>query len=442
MADRLTAALDRFVLRDGLNGQTVVAALSGGADSVCLLLLLAEASERHSLRVVPVHVHHGIRGAEADGDAAFCEALCKKLGLACRVVREDVPALAAGRKKGLEETARAVRYEALRQAAHEEGASWILTAHHRDDQAETILFHVLRGTGLSGLAGMPEAEEGIGRPLLAVSREEIRAWLVERGQDWREDATNADLSNDRSRIRCELLPLMEKLRPGAAEHLCALGQEAGEAAEYLGQQARKVLEEEGVSKDNPVFPGQRLGELPPALASAVIRESLKTALGSLTDVSRAHTEAVKALASGPSGRRTELPAGVTVVHDFDRLRIGPAKLSAPAPLPVIRFTVIPAEKAGEIAENDCLKWFAYDKIKELPTVRRRHPGDRIAVYADGRHRSLQDLFIDLKIPADERAGVPLVAAGSEVLWVPGYRRSAAFAVTEQTTLVLKAEWVR
>ena len=212
-----------------------VVAVSGGADSVALLRALHTC---HAALTV-AHVNHQLRGEESDADEAFTRDLCVQLGVACRVRSADVTALAAG--DNLESTARRVRYEFFAEVANEVGASWVATAHTADDQAETVLHRLIRGTGLQGLRGIALAREHVVRPLLAVTRADVIAHLAALNQPYRVDSTNADLKFTRNRIRHELLPLLRTFNPDVVSALTHLADHANEAHEVIVAAAAELL---------------------------------------------------------------------------------------------------------------------------------------------------------------------------------------------------------
>ena len=216
------------------NRGEITAALSGGADSVALLLILQELQAEYGFTLAAVHVHHGIRGAEADRDAAFCTSLCKRLGIPFRMVKIDVPAYAAEQRLSIETAARLLRYAALDEAAP---TGFLATAHHAGDQAETLLFHLLRGSGLRGLCGIPPVRGRILRPLLSCTKDELLAYLAERGQDFVTDSTNFETDAARNFLRQEAIPLLERCNPQAVPHMARTAMLLSEDEAYLQMQA-------------------------------------------------------------------------------------------------------------------------------------------------------------------------------------------------------------
>jgi tRNA(Ile)-lysidine synthase len=307
----LVAAVDRALRATGMppRSATLVVGLSGGADSVALLDALASLRRRRGFRLVAAHLDHHLRPGSGD-DAAFCAELCRALDVPLRVGRADVRARAARERGGLEQAARRERYAFLRRVREEESAVAVAVAHTRDDQAETLLLRLLRGSGATGLAGMRPRRGDVVRPLLDVSREEVLAHLGERGLAWREDASNADLAHRRNRVRHELLPyLAERFNPAIRASLARTAALLAEDAAHLRGEAEALVTAIAREEDGDlVLRRSPLAEAPTAVARAAIRLALVRA-GGLSGVGAVHVEAILRLAraKAPSGRRLPLP---------------------------------------------------------------------------------------------------------------------------------------
>ena len=258
----------------------VSAALSGGADSVSLLLILRELHDAGDLVLdAAAHLHHGIRGAEADEDEAFCRALCDRLSVAFVTARVDVPAAAALDSHSIEVAARRARHQFFATVLASRGADVVATAHTEDDQAETVLLRIVRGAGGRGLGGIRPKRDHLIRPLLAVTRQELRAELAARGQDWREDATNTDLANPRNRARHAVLPyLAQHFNPAVSRALARLADVARGEEAWLDQIADRVSRERIRALDGHVhLDVTGFADLPEGLARRVARRALETA---------------------------------------------------------------------------------------------------------------------------------------------------------------------
>ena len=209
---------------EDVRGARLLVALSGGADSTALLAMLAGARKRLELHLAAAHVNHSIRGPESRADAEFCEKLCRELNVDFYLKNVDAPAAADASHEGIETVARRLRYDALREVRAQTRSDWIVLAHHRDDQAETVLMHLLRGCGGHGIGGMDKFSGDLYRPLLNVSKAELESFLLERGMRWREDSTNAVPDTPRNALRLNVLPLLEQSYPQAARAVARYAQ--------------------------------------------------------------------------------------------------------------------------------------------------------------------------------------------------------------------------
>ncbi len=397
-------------------GSRVVCAVSGGADSVCLLHLLLS---RDDLTCFCAHFDHGIR-PESGEDAAFVESLCRQWGVPFYTRRGDVPARAAETGESLETAGRELRYAFLRRAAEHFGADVIATAHTLDDNAETVLFRLARGTGLRGLGGIPPERDGIVRPLLGIRRREIEAYLRERGIPWREDPTNALDGAARNRVRHHVLPALEAVHPAAAENIARLTALAREDEEFLNSLAAEKLRHWG-----DALPVSELKSLPRSLSRRVIRLWLGG------ELSREGAEAVLSLCDAGPSAALDLP-GVTVRREYDRLLRGAAEIPAlpERALPLDGAVELPEaglraecrlRPAGtEIQRSFNIFSFSCAIICDKLTVTRRIDGDRIALPGrEGTHR-VKKLLADRKIPLRLRDAVPVLRQGERVLAVYGF----------------------
>ncbi len=300
-------------------GDTVTVALSGGADSVCLLFLLKESEEELKINVRAAHVEHGIRGEESIGDMEFCKELCEKLGVPLSVKQVDVPAYVKETGKSTEEAARDLRYEALRETGYR-----IALAHHADDNAETMLFQLIRGTAYRGLSGMDPVRGDLIRPLLFATREEIEAYLKEKEQPYCTDSTNADTELSRNKIRHEVIPLLKEINERAVEHM-------GHSAEILKELIKehdyrlKNLEETCFSEDKTKLLRKPTAAQPDFIQRELISLYLRENLPHLKDVSDVHIRAVQGILTGPSNRVIEIPHKVALRAEKEWLCIVPQK---------------------------------------------------------------------------------------------------------------------
>jgi tRNA(Ile)-lysidine synthase len=307
----LLAAVRRALAGLGLpgSGETIVVGLSGGPDSVALLDSLVQLSEPHGFRVAAAHLDHGLREG-SDRDVAFCQELCRRLGVPLHTGKAEVRARALRERGGVEQAARRARYQFLRGIRQELGARAIAVAHTRDDQAETVLLRLLRGSGRTGLSGMRLRTADVVRPLLGVSRAEVVAHLAARGLAWLEDPSNADPRHTRNRVRHELLPYLEtRFNPRVREVLARSGHLLADEAALLaslGDELYGRLSRE--DRDGVVLDRRGLAQAPRALARLAVRRALAAA-GGLAGVAALHVERFLDLAGSkaPAIRRLPLP---------------------------------------------------------------------------------------------------------------------------------------
>ena len=454
-------------------GGRVVAAVSGGADSVCLLALLCGLRGELGIQVRAVHVHHGLRGAEADRDAAFVRQLCEGFKVPFALRRVDVREFARAKKLSEEEAGRLLRYRVFEECAGawERGAwaewavegtigpegageagggnAWlkadraadgvrIAVAHHGDDQAETILHNLCRGSGLKGLGGMRPVRGRIIRPLIAVSRKEILEWLAANGLSFCQDSTNDTDHYTRNRIRRQLIPMLqEQVNPGAVESILRVGRLAGQADDYLSGQAREwtghhVREENG----GILVPGEAFERLPEILRAYVIFQVMTRVGGRAKDLTSGHVDQVMGLFGMQAGRSQDLPYGIRAVREYEGVVIGRRETASGQPRTEAVFRYFSYKKGTEIPKNQYTKWFDCGKIKGTPVVRSRQSGDYITL-ADGRTKTVRRFMIDEKIPREKRDSVLLLADGSHILWIVGYRISEYYKVGPDTVRVME-----
>ena len=447
-------------------GDRVAAGISGGADSVCLLILLDELCRERGLELAAIHVNHGIRGAEADADERFVVELCRRRGIPCFCRYADVPSEAKKRYLTEEEAGRQIRYEIFSGIMREQGYNKLALAHHRDDLAETVLYNMARGTGLAGLASLRERRGEVIRPLLDLSREEIEAFLEAEGQTFCTDSTNLGDDHARNRIRHHILTVLKgEINERAAEHIASLSKDAAAAVAFIEREAARHLAACLIEEDGDVLITPAFFEEDPVILKEGLRQAVKKAGGSLKDITRTHIETLADLALGCAGRHADLPhlaadrtdAGLRLrsrgcdtgptregrkgaVEPANEVRKGTeTALRIPGVTEGcgVRVTCEILEKVpASIPEKAYTKWLDYDRIKANPNLRTRRTGDRLVINAGGGTKSLSDYYTDRKIPRDERDVRPVIADGSLILWVIGERLSAHVKVTSQTKRVL------
>ncbi len=435
-------------------GAGILVACSGGADSLALLLVLWQLRERYRLRVVAAHYEHGIRGRESQEDAAFVQSFCRRHGIPFRLGHGDVPAHAAEKGVSLETAARKLRYAFLENTRQELKLEFLAVAHHADDQAETVLMRIFRGTGPAGLAAMrpKSGEDGhILRPFLGVTKPEIRQWCAQMHLSPREDSTNQQLDCTRNLLRLRTFPALQReYNPELPKALCQLAEIAAAESDYIQDQVDAVWKSPLVDLQNgAALLVERFAELPLALQRGVVRKFWHCLTGSGSDLSFVQVEEVRRLCmENRTGSRLELPGGWLVRIAYGRLRgqskdsMRQAEQLPPVPLQIPGRTVWGSYvcEAGWLeALPDSTGPFEYyfcpEALAEPIVIRHREAGDVIQL-PSGR-KKLKRLLIDDKIPQEERGRLPLLAAGHEILWVVGHRRSTLCLVDKDTTVKKK-----
>ena len=449
MTEKIQAYMEEHHMTD--SGDTILVGVSGGADSVCLLLVLLELQEKLRLTLRVVHVEHGIRGELAKRDAAFVEALCKKKEVSFACYHFDVPKLAKERGASLEEMGRILRYETFAKEAGRYEHCRIAVAHNQNDNAETMLHNLVRGSYAAGMAGIAPVRDGIIRPLLCVTREEIEKYLAKRGQEYCTDETNGELVYTRNRIRHEVLPVLEQINPASVSHMARTAEHLREMQEYIGTQAKLLCQQSVTWQEKTAHIAKEvLQKAPLLLQKQVLYETVTGLAGSKKDITEAHIEALLELLQKQTGRECTLPYGLVAVREYAGLRIGCLKKGQKEE-PVIveepifsagHFTMEMFECAQgkkEFPKKKYTKWLDYDKIKNNLCVRGRQAGDYFMM-EDGHAKKLKQYLIDEKIPKEQRNQIPLVADGSHIIWIVGYRISAYYKITEQTQRILKIHY--
>ena len=449
-------------------GDTVIAGVSGGADSVCLLFLLLDLKERLSIDVTALHVEHGIRGESSRCDAGFVEKLCKEHDIPFQMKEVDAPGYAKEHKVTLEEAARLLRYGAFFEAAKQfnEKRVKIAVAHHRDDQAETVLFQMARGSGLRGLGGMHPKRDCIIRPLLNCSRRDLELYLIENELPYRTDETNRDNQYARNRIRNVILPELKEIQPGCIDHIAAAAGELQEIDAYIKKQAGPVYEQIAKWQEGCLRIG--LGDfdaLDPVIKKEIVRMAIGEFIPAKKDILRRHIESIVALADKENGKELHLPQGVLIKKTEHALVFQKGEWKNTAAIQTgpwillrdqkteqnvdpevlvgsectLKSRIFPYRNDLTIPEDTYTKWLDYDRIKNGLLIRTRRSGDYLCIDDAGHKKSLQDYFVNNKIPADIRDQVLLLADGDHVVWIPGYRISTQYKITDQTENVIELQ---
>lgn len=449
----------------------VVAGVSGGADSLCLLFMLLEIRKRLPLTIHVVHVNHGLR-KEAVEEGLYVEELCKKHQISFTLVEKNVDEIARNRHISTEEAGREVRYEAFEQVLNEyaNGKNGkIAIAHNQNDCSETLLFHLFRGSGLKGLAGIRPVRGNVVRPLLCVSRAEIEAFLLEKEISYCIDKSNLEDNYTRNRIRHHILPVAcEEVSVNAVAHIKEASDKIAQAYELI-----ETLVMEGydtcVKRDAQGFlvEKQKLEELPKTLQSYVCHRVLEQAAGSHRDIEMIHVQQLQELLQNQCGKRVHLPYGLEAIREYEGIYLrkqgqqckkdttweyvfsASDKLcleqgeQVEIGLPngdIFACKLLVVEK--NIPINPYTKWLDYDTIKDNIVIRHRRAGDYLTIQKDNHKKMLKTLLIDEKVPREQRDDLYLVTQESHVAWIIGGRISNYFKVTEDTKRMIEMKYIR
>lgn len=433
----------------------IIVGVSGGADSLCLLHLLKALSEAYPFEITAVHVNHGIRGKEADDDENFVRNLCIQWGIPFKAYHVDIKEEAKRRKLSEEETGRKIRYEIFESLRKELAADKIAVAHNMNDQAETVLMQLFRGTGMRGLAGIPPIRDNIIRPLLGFSREEIENYCRTNQIAFRQDSTNVLNIYTRNKIRNKIIPLIkEDFNPNIIENLFNLSNLLREEDAYLEGIAEEAFQRclKEKNSDSIVLDNNLFGTYNIVIQRRILRTVIEALLGHIKDIEYNHIRDILDLSQNQTGKRVYLPKGIIVKRQYGELIFQTGEnqeISFCYELPVPGSLVI--KEAGIMVEvkiidkadfklfnqNTYTKSFDYDKIRGNLQIRTRCEGDRI--FLDKGSKKLKKFFIDEKIPKDKRSQIPLLAEGNRILWIIGYRYSDAYKITSSTNRVLEVK---
>lgn len=432
-------------------GDLVVVACSGGPDSLALLHIMWRLQRELGISLAAAHVDHMLRGDAGRADARFVQEFCATLGVPCSVTAVDVPARVKQTGQSVEEAARELRYRCLHRCAARYGPSTkIAVGHNLDDQAETVLLHLLRGAGSRGLAGMaPRTPTGIIRPLLTVTRRDIEAYCREHGLTPRRDATNWDTTFTRNKVRLELLPLLRRrFNPNVSRLLAQTAQVLREEHNYITAAAQRALSAMLRYHDGAyALDLARWRRLPAALQREILRLIVDKIVPSLKGITFNHVETLLAMGRQNGVRRCILPGPLYVEAAYGRLSFSPQPTSRAAALPpagvplvvpgitrlptgaVITATIATAPLA--VGDNSRAV-LDYDAIEPPLLVRSRRPGDRFVPLGAPGAKKLQDFFVDAKVPRMQRDAVPLVCDQRGIVWVGGWRPAERVKVTAAT----------
>ncbi len=447
-------------------GESVVIGVSGGADSMCLLNIMEEIAKLMALKLAVVHIHHGIRKETADRDAAFVEKYCTEHNIYCLIKRVDVPILSKQWGMSEEETGRRVRYNAFKEVLNEistDGQGKIAVAHNADDSAETVLLNLFRGSGIKGMAGILPVRENIIRPVLCLTRKEIEEYNETTGIEYVQDETNFVAEYTRNKLRLHILPaIKEAINPKVSEHINMAAQSLAQIDDYMESQCEQIysyIVKKNDNGDSLYIPKIGFDGLHEAMQIQLVKRCLYEVAGKAKDITAKHMQNVKNLFSMNVGRSVDLPYDMIAQKEYEgvTIRVRSKNLTEPQVVNDViidemgTYNIKLGEKNIELTiekddyneaifiENRYTKWIDCDIIDSNLLLRTRRDGDYIIVDEKGSRKKLKDFFIDKKIPREERDRICLLTRGSEVIWIVGYRLSAAYKVNENSKNICKLQ---
>ena len=454
------------------SGDAVVVGVSGGADSVALLRVLVSirdnCPEYQELAIKTVHINHMIRGAEADRDESFVKSLCEKLRVDFKVYKKDIPQMAEELHLTEEEAGRIYRYQcfeeeaAISEAKIEAGSGVnsevklgtgkvrIAVAHNKDDLAETVLYNLVRGSSLLGLAGIKPVRDRIIRPLLMTSRNEIEEYLKEIGQEFITDSTNLETEYARNKIRLSILPALKEINEGASEHLVNIAMDATR----LGEDIRKEVETEynklnlgegdSENKKEVSIDIEGMKALSSLAQGELVLTAMEKVCGRRKDITREHLQQTISLGDMESGKSVNLPYGMIAERVYDRIIIRKNSEVLDEERTVtgrLETEVFDYDESISISKKEYTKMIDYDKINSALCLRLPQPEDYIVISAEGGTKKLSRFFTSEKVERSRRGSVPVVADGNEIVWIVGFRLSERYKVTSETKRVMRIDYV-
>lgn len=427
-----------------LKGEKVAVAVSGGADSVALLYFLSKNSNLLGIELVCLNIDHSLRGNDSEKDSAFVKEFAESLGIECVSRKVDVKAFASVQKLTIEHAARVLRYETLFELASKAGAKKICLAHHKDDQAETVLMHMFRGSGLKGATGMSFiTSDRLVRPFLYVSRREIEKYIEKNKLVFVTDESNTDTKFNRNYVRHVIVENIKKVYPAVVDNLSEFAEVCRADDDFIYSKLPKNIIKQ---KGKGVLILQKAEGLHSALFSRLVRNAFLK-LNALVDIEQKHIKLIKGLFSLQVGKSIDLPNNLVAKKDYDGVII--AKASKPKPMleEVFGFKKYKVDGWGEFrltkhsgkVDFGNNVWFVdADKLPSDSVIRFRKVGDQFAKFGGGQ-KSLSNYFIDQKIPGKEREVTPLLACKNNIFVVVGSEISERVKIDKNTKNIIKIE---
>lgn len=438
-----------------LDGEKIIVGVSGGPDSMCLLHILNSLKEKYHISIVAAHVNHCLRGAEADKDQQYVKDFCENNDIEFYFKKVDVDNIAKTQGISCEMAGREVRYAFFNELMNQLGGNKIAIAHNANDQCETVLMRIMRGTGIEGLAGIKAIRDNIYiRPLIDITRDEIESYCEENNLKPRIDKTNLETIYTRNKIRLELIPYIKKnFNEDIINSVNRLSENVTVDNEYIDYMTCKTFEKYSIVEKELVILKKEIFDNHMAIVSRVIRKAIENINGSLYNYERKHIYDIVALQQGETGKSIMLPKEIIALNNYGDIHIGKEKAfvinkddrsynlsmgknSLDCGLDVT-LEVIDNDESLILDDDKYTKYFDYSKIDGTILLRYRKQGDKFLPLGMKGRKKIKDLFIDLKIPREKRESIPLICFGNEISWIIGYKISDIFKVTNSANKILK-----
>lgn len=434
-------------------GDGVVVALSGGPDSICLLHALYSLKEKYGIKLYAAHVNHMLRGEDSESDERTCRVYCEDLGIEFHSRRCDIEKLSLERGISTEMAGREVRYEFFEEVMKIHGAKKIAIAHNMNDQAETILMRLMRGTGIEGLVGIkPVRDEIFIRPIIKVKRQEIEDYCKENNLPARIDKTNLEPIYSRNKVRLELIPYIEEnFNSDIISALSRMGDLIKQDEEYIQENAWKVFQKYCYIREEKVIIYKDVFSYHSSIISRVLRRAILEFKGDINNLQSIHIDNIVKVQQGDTGKKTELPGDLIVTNEYKNLVLTKKKLlkgkndfmvqldfgknyisSLGICINIDRIK----EKDLNLISGINKKYFAVDGVKRI-TLRNRQEGDRFSPLGMKGSKKLKDIFIDLKIPREKRDTIPLLCFDDDISWIMGYKISEKYKVNNKANNIIE-----
>ncbi|MCX7695763.1 MAG: tRNA lysidine(34) synthetase TilS [Caloramator sp.] len=436
-------------------GDKIVVGLSGGPDSVCLLHILCSLKEELNITIYSAHINHMIRGEEALRDEEYSRKLSEKLNVEHFSIRVKVEEFAKEHKMTSEEAGRYIRYKFFDEVLKKVGGNKVALAHNMNDNAETIIMNLIRGTGTLGLVGIPNKRDGkYIRPILCLTRDEIERYCEENGLNPQIDSTNKESIYTRNKVRLELIPyIKEHFNSNIVESLNRLSQIIKSEEDFLQSYVDDILNNNYINNrfSIEVFNKQHI-----AIKRRIIRRIIEKVYGSISGIEQKHIDdCIDLIFKGETGKYVVLPHNIVCKIEYQNFIINilkDEKIEYEYKIKIPGITYIPElnakiytnvlENLNNIKHNTFIKYFDYDKIGNDIAIRSRKSGDYIFLSGIGGKKKLKDFFIDKKVPRDERQTIPLIAKGSEIIWIIGMRENNLYRIDDKTKKILEIRFER